>query len=82
MRKHLWMGLAFFVAPNGIIGLLIMVIDGTDYLTATETARRLGVCDETIRRWIRLGRLPARKLGFQYFILKKDVEEFAQAKEK
>lgn len=56
-----------------------MVIDGEHYLTATETARRMGVCDETIRRWIRLGRLPARKLGFQYFILKKDVEEYTKA---
>lgn len=82
MRKHLWMGLAFFVAPNGIIRRLRMVIDGHDYLTATEAARRLGVCDETIRRWVRLGRLPARKLGFQYFILGKDVEEYAKAKAK
>jgi len=44
-----------------------------------EAAKRLGVCEETIRRWARLGRLPARKLGFQYFILEKDVLECVQA---
>ncbi len=54
-------------------------IDGQSYLTAMEAAKRLGVCEETIRRWARLGRLPARKLGFQYFILEKDVLECVQA---
>ena len=48
-------------------------IDGQYYITVMEAARRLRVSDETIRRWVRLGRLPARKLGFQYFILEKDV---------
>ena len=56
--------------------------NGNHYLTATKAARRLGVSDETIRRWVRLGRLPARKLGVQYFILEKDVEECAKAGEK
>ena len=56
--------------------------NGNHYLTATEAARRLGVSDETIRRWVRLGRLPARKLGVQYFILEEDVEECAKAEEK
>jgi len=56
--------------------------NGNHYLTATKAARRLGVSDETIRRWVRLGRLPARKLGVQYFILEKDVEECAKAEEK
>lgn len=59
-----------------------MIIDGEDYLTATETARHVGVSDETIRRWIRLGKLPARKLGFQYFILQKDVKGLPKAREK
>lgn len=54
-------------------------IDGQSYITAMEAAKRLGVCEETIRRWARLGKLPARKLGFQYFILEKDVLERAKA---
>ena len=56
--------------------------NGNHYLTATESAKRLGLSDETIRRWVRLGKLPARKLGMQYFILEKDVEECAKAGEK
>ena len=56
--------------------------NGNHYLTATKAARRLGVSDETIRRWVRLGRLPARKLGVQYFILEKDVEACAKSGEK
>lgn len=57
-------------------------INGQSYLTATEAARRLLVCDETIRRWVRLGKLPVRKLGFQYFILEKDVDGLPKAREK
>ena len=56
-----------------------MQLEGNHYLTATEAARRLAVSDETIRRWVRLGKLPARKLGLQYFILEEDVEGCAQA---
>lgn len=56
------------------------MIDGQSYLTAVEAARRLGVSDETIRRWIRLGKLPARKLALQHFILEKDVEELLETR--
>jgi len=56
--------------------------NGNHYLTVTEVAKRLKVSDETIRRWVRLDKLPARKLGLQYFILEKDVEECAKAGEK
>jgi len=56
-------------------------INGESYLTAVEAARCIGCCDETIRRWVRLGRLPARKFGFQLFILERDVEA-AIAKDK
>ncbi|MBA7593546.1 hypothetical protein ES703_00475 [subsurface metagenome] len=56
-------------------------INGESYLTAVEAAIRIGCCDETIRRWVRLGRLPARKFGFQLFILEKDVEVAIAKKE-
>ena len=37
-------------------------------LTVPEAARRADLDPETIRRWIRAGRLPARKVGAQYVI--------------
>ena len=57
-------------------------LNGNHYLTATEAAKRLGVSDETIRRWVRLDKLPARKLGLQYFILEQDVAGMAKVKQK
>jgi excisionase family DNA binding protein len=61
---------------------MMIQLDGNHYLTATQAAKRLEVSDETIRRWARLGRLPARKVGLQYFILEQDVEELAKVKPK
>ena len=84
MRKHLMKGFWFFYCtePNdGTIGMMVQ-LDGNHYLTATEAAKRFEVSDETIRRWVRLGRLPARKVGLQYFILEQDVEELARVKPK
>ena len=37
-------------------------------LTVPEAARRTGRNPETIRRWIREGKLPARKVGTQHVI--------------
>ena len=37
-------------------------------LTVPEAARRLNRDPETIRRWIRSGRLPAQKIGTQHVI--------------
>jgi excisionase family DNA binding protein len=35
------------------------------YVTVTTAAKRLGVCAETIRRWIRSGKIPAVRLPSQ-----------------
>ena len=43
-------------------------------LTVPEAARRAGRDPETIRRWIRLGRLRARKVGTQHVIEEDDLE--------
>ena len=43
-------------------------------LTVPEVARRLGRNPETIRRWIRSGRLAATKVGTQHVIEERDVE--------
>ncbi len=48
-------------------------------LTVPEAARRAGRDPETIRRWIRAGRLPARKIGTQHVIEEGDLAEILGA---
>ena len=43
-------------------------------LTVPEAARRAGKDAETIRRWIRSGRLTARKIGTQHVIDEDDLQ--------
>ncbi len=43
-------------------------------LTVPQTARRTGRNPETIRRWIREGKLRASKVGTQYVIEERDLE--------
>jgi excisionase family DNA binding protein len=45
-------------------------------LTVPEAARRAGRNPETIRRWIREGKLPARKVGTQHMIDQDDLTAF------
>jgi len=42
-------------------------------LTVREVARRCNRSEETIRRWIWSGKLPARKLGNQLFVEEAEV---------
>jgi excisionase family DNA binding protein len=43
-------------------------------LTVPEAARRAGRDPETVRRWIRSGRLRARKVGTQHVIDEADLD--------
>jgi excisionase family DNA binding protein len=43
-------------------------------ITVPEAARRARRNPETIRRWIREGKLPARKVGTQHVIEEDDLE--------
>jgi excisionase family DNA binding protein len=43
-------------------------------LTVPEAAARVGCDPETIRRWIRSGRLRARKVGAQHVSEEQDLE--------
>jgi excisionase family DNA binding protein len=43
-------------------------------LTVPEAARRVGRNPETIRRWIREGRLASRKVGTQHIIEERDLD--------
>ena len=47
-------------------------------LTVPEAARLVGKDAETIRRWIRTGRLPAQKIGTQHVIEEADLEPLMQ----
>jgi excisionase family DNA binding protein len=44
-------------------------------ITVPEAARRTGRDPETIRRWIRSGKLRARKVGTQHVIEDEDLAE-------
>ena len=50
-------------------------------LTVPEAARRLGRNPETIRRWIREGRLAAHKVGTQHVIDERDLESVVEPDE-
>jgi excisionase family DNA binding protein len=43
-------------------------------ITVPEAARRAGKDPETIRRWIRSGRLAARKIGTQHVVEEEDLD--------
>jgi excisionase family DNA binding protein len=43
-------------------------------LTVPEAARRAGRNPETIRRWIRAGRLRSQKVGTQHVIEERDLD--------
>lgn len=42
-------------------------------VTVLEAAKRLGRDPETVRRWIRSGKLPAEKIGLQHMIDEADL---------
>jgi excisionase family DNA binding protein len=48
-------------------------------LTVPEAARRLGKNPETIRRWIRSGRLKSSKIGTQHTIEESDLTTATQS---
>ena len=48
-----------------------------ELVTVQEAAERLRVHVETVRRWVREGKLPAKKIGAtrKYLIASKDIDE-------
>jgi excisionase family DNA binding protein len=46
-------------------------------LTVPEAARRVGRNPETIRRWIRSGRLRSEQVGTQHLVREEDVDGLA-----
>jgi excisionase family DNA binding protein len=50
-------------------------------ITVPEAARRVGKDPETIRRWIRAGRLAARKVGTQHVIEEEELDALLEDEE-
>lgn len=46
-------------------------------ITVPEAARRVGKNPETVRRWIRAGRLRSEKVGTQHLVDEHDVDALA-----
>ena len=42
-------------------------------LTVPEAAKRVGKDPETVRRWIRSGKIASRKIGTQHFVDEMDI---------
>lgn len=42
-------------------------------LTVPEAAKRVGRDPETVRRWIRAGKLPSKKVGTQHLVDENDL---------
>lgn len=53
-----------------------------DYLSVVEAARIAGVHPETIRLWIRAGRLPRHKSGREWRVMRAELDAFLKAGDK
>jgi len=50
-------------------------------LTVPQAARRVGRDPETIRRWIRAGRLRSERIGTQYLVDERDLDALTSPSE-
>ncbi len=55
-----------------------MVGNDDSLMTVAETAKLLGRSTEQVRRYLREGDLPGRRLGGQWFVDREDAEAFAR----
>lgn len=53
------------------------MIDLGNFVGVHEVARRLDIHDESLRRLIRIGTIPATKIGGQWYIDKEQLNLFA-----
>ena len=56
------------------------VIKNITFYTIQETAEALKVTPQTIRAWIKQGRLKSIRIGKPIFVTEKDLKEFLQIK--
>ena len=55
------------------------MIEFSNYVNIREAAKQLGIHEESLRRIIRIGTLPAEKIGGQWFISKEQLAIFSNA---
>lgn len=53
------------------------MIDLENFVGVHEAAKRLGIHEESVRRLIRIGTIPATKIGGQWYIDREDLAIFA-----
>jgi excisionase family DNA binding protein len=53
-----------------------MIMKDSNSLSLQEVAWELGRSLEQVRRYVREGKLPAQKLGMQWFVTRRDLEAF------
>lgn len=53
------------------------MVDLGNFVNTHEAAKRLGIHEESLRRIIRIGTLPAEKIGGQWYIDKEQFNMFA-----
>ncbi len=53
-----------------------ITIEDTSLYTVIETAQALEVGEQTVRNWIKLGKLRSQKVGKAYFITEGDIIAF------
>jgi excisionase family DNA binding protein len=61
-------------------GRMMSVTELERFLTVEEIAGRLQVSDQTVRRWVKSGKLAAFKPGKELRIRPRDLEEFLEAR--
>jgi excisionase family DNA binding protein len=52
------------------------------YLTVADVAKQLQISEDTVRRWIKTGKLPALKIGKEWRVAPDDLEAFLKQSRK
>ncbi len=53
-------------------------LEGFEYYTSEHISKHFEVAPETVRRWIRQGKLKAKKIGKHYIVRHDDFKKFME----